>query len=54
MNLVSPGSEMGNDRWNLKTFTGGSDERSDSLGHGIKALNSRLEIVGLGFRNRRL
>lgn len=27
MSLVSPGFEMGNDRWNLKTFTGGSDER---------------------------
>jgi hypothetical protein len=50
MSLVSPDSEMGNDRWSLKTFTGGSDERNGSLGHG-KALNSRLKIVGLGFQN---
>ena len=53
MSLVSPGFEMGNDRWNLKTFTGGSEERNDFLG---KALNSRLDIVGLGFQthtNRR-
>ena len=30
MNLVSPGVDMGNDRWNLKTFTGGSDKRNSS------------------------
>lgn len=51
MSLVSPGFEMGNDRWNLKTFTGGSDERNGPLGHG-KALNFRLEIVSLGFQNQ--
>ena len=49
MSLVSPGFEMGNDRWNLKTFTGGSDERNGSIGHG-RALNSKLEIVGLAFQ----
>ena len=32
MSLVSPGFEMGNDRWNLKTFTGGSDERNGVFG----------------------
>ena len=41
---------MGNDRWNLKTFTGGSDERNGFLG---KTLNSRLEIVGRGFQNHK-
>ena len=51
MGLVSPGFEMGNDRWNLKTFTGGSDERNGFfLG---KALNSRLEIVACGFQNHK-
>lgn len=50
MSLVSPGSEMGNDRWNLKTFTGLGGSRNGSWGHG-KALNLILDIVGLGFLN---